>query len=225
MSIQIPNIAVMLSIKPKWCKLIASDKKTIEVRKTRPKIEPPFKSYIYCTKDGTSVYGDNNCYVTDVLGLLSPKAKQSFEDISKLHEWNGKVIGEFICDKIIEYEYFKEDFNAGIYEGYAITDCTELSLNDCLEEKELVKYGKGKPLYGWHISDLIIYNEPKELSRFIKDRCAFFDNDCTCHETCCYQYRETTCYGQTVITCADPEMCIKRVSHPPQSWCYVEVLK
>lgn len=33
--------AVLLSIQPKWCGLIASGKKTIEVRKTRPKIETP----------------------------------------------------------------------------------------------------------------------------------------------------------------------------------------
>ena len=42
--------AVMLSIKPKWCELIASGKKTIEVCKTKPKLETPFKCYIYCTK-------------------------------------------------------------------------------------------------------------------------------------------------------------------------------
>ena len=41
--------AVMLSIRPKWCEKIASGKKTIEVRKTRPKLETPFKCYIYCT--------------------------------------------------------------------------------------------------------------------------------------------------------------------------------
>lgn len=43
-------MAVLLSVRPKWCELIASGKKTVEVRKTRPKIETPFKCYIYCTK-------------------------------------------------------------------------------------------------------------------------------------------------------------------------------
>ena len=42
--------AVLISIRPKWCELIASGKKTIEIRKTRPKIETPFKCYIYCTR-------------------------------------------------------------------------------------------------------------------------------------------------------------------------------
>lgn len=43
-------MAVLLSVRPKWCELIANGKKTIEVRKTKPKIRPPFKCYIYCTK-------------------------------------------------------------------------------------------------------------------------------------------------------------------------------
>ena len=42
--------SVLISIKPKWCELIANGKKTVEVRKSRPKIETPFKCYIYCTK-------------------------------------------------------------------------------------------------------------------------------------------------------------------------------
>ena len=40
-----------MSIQPKWCELIASGKKTIEVRKTKPKFETPFKVYIYCTNN------------------------------------------------------------------------------------------------------------------------------------------------------------------------------
>lgn len=44
-------VSILMSILPKWCELIASGKKTIEVRKTRPKIDTPFKCYIYCTKE------------------------------------------------------------------------------------------------------------------------------------------------------------------------------
>ena len=42
--------SVLISIQPKWCELIASGKKTVEVRKTKPKLETPFKCYIYCTQ-------------------------------------------------------------------------------------------------------------------------------------------------------------------------------
>lgn len=40
--------SIIASIKPKWCELIVSGKKTIEVRKIAPK-EVPFKVYMYCT--------------------------------------------------------------------------------------------------------------------------------------------------------------------------------
>ncbi len=42
--------AVMISIRPEWCEKIASCKKTVEVRKTKPKLITPFKCFIYCTK-------------------------------------------------------------------------------------------------------------------------------------------------------------------------------
>lgn len=38
--------AVLISIKPKWCDLIRRGRKTVEVRKTCPKLEVPFKVYI-----------------------------------------------------------------------------------------------------------------------------------------------------------------------------------
>ena len=40
--------AVLISIRPKWCEKIIGGEKTIEVRKTRPKLQTPFKCYIYC---------------------------------------------------------------------------------------------------------------------------------------------------------------------------------
>lgn len=65
--------AVMISIRPKWCQKIANGEKTIEIRKTRPRLETPFKCYIYCTQGGVA------------LGMWGK---------------HGKVIGEFFCDKV-----------------------------------------------------------------------------------------------------------------------------
>lgn len=60
--------SVLISIQPKWCELILSGKKTVEVRKNRPRLETPFKCYIYQTKgkerlldilkDGDENYGE-----------------------------------------------------------------------------------------------------------------------------------------------------------------------
>lgn len=78
------NKSVLISIHPEWCELIASGKKTIEVRKTRPKIETPFMCYIYETK----ARSDMPTFVD--------------EDGHVLYTGRGQVIGEFICRGIMQ---------------------------------------------------------------------------------------------------------------------------
>lgn len=159
--------SVLISIKPEWVEKIASGEKTIEVRKTAPK-ETPFKAYIYCS------YGDmkTNYYLNG----------------------RGKVIGEFICDKVDEYTFSH-------YEAeYRVTHDEQKAM--CLNQPELIRYGKGKTLYGWHISDLKIYGKTKKFSEF-KTGC----NGCKERDTYhCYFH----CYGKRPLT------------RPPQSWMYVE---
>lgn len=123
--------SVMINIKPKWCELIASGKKTVEVRKTRPKIETPFKCYIYQTVDGR----------TNSVDILENNL--------------GKVIGEFICESILSFDLIapSKEF---------------LEKQACLSYEDMLNYAQGKTLYGWHISDLVIYDKPKELSEFEK---------------------------------------------------------
>ena len=145
--------SVLISIQPKWCELIGSGEKTLEVRKTCPKLETPFKCYIYCTKD----------------------VKHRLDDGKR--RIDGNVIGEFICNEVsvflydehISYPTPKYDGDPSIYdcgEGYWIT-CGELE-KTCLSHDELMKYGNKKDLYGWHISALAIYDKPKPLSSFTK---------------------------------------------------------
>lgn len=146
--------SVMISIKPKWCELIASGKKTVEVRKTRPKIATPFKCYIYCTQDfadSRTKRKRNEFWIGEPLNNVSKGRCIG----------NGMVIGEFVCSKIkyISPSYGYVDARCIAAEGYILDKC-------CLTAKELVEYGKGKDVYGWHISDLVIYDKPKELSDF-----------------------------------------------------------
>lgn len=114
--------SVLISIQPKWCELIASGKKTVEVRKTKPKLETPFKVYIYETK---ALYKPNGC--------------------NHLFEGKGKVIGEFVCSNIAK---------------------GNSQLGSCLTMREISEYANGKEIYGWHISNLVIYDKPRELSEF-----------------------------------------------------------
>lgn len=136
--------SILMSIKPKYCALIERGEKTIEVRKTRPKIETPFKVYMYCTKE------KNDTFFTT----------QHFATYSIAYVGNGKVIGEFVCDMV---EKIMPDSEYYSY-GYNIDD--DMMPEICLTRKELCDYGNGKHLYGLHISDLKIYDNSKELSEF-----------------------------------------------------------
>ena len=133
--------AVLISIRPMWSQKIMSGQKTIEVRKTRPKMNPPFKCYIY--KCG-----------------------------------NGKVIGEFLCDQIIEdrtYGHNEEFYRAA-----------------CMSAYDAAAYAMQSPMYGWHISDLRVYDHPRDLWEFTG-------------------LRETK-FG----------LAPGPITRPPQSWRYVE---
>ncbi len=136
--------AVLISIQPQWCEKIASGEKTLEIRKTKPKLQTPFECYIYCTK-AVTIY-DMLWSETENVGIIN-------------QGYSGKVIGEFVCDEIIELFY--KDFGT---KGYFAEDI-ELQ-ESCLSLDDLYRYGKGKLLYGWYISDLVIYDKPKQLSEF-----------------------------------------------------------
>ena len=155
--------AVLFSIKPKYCELIASGKKKIEVRKTKPKLDMPFKCYIYCTKPskkhqticGCMILNSDELYRHPKQGIKYGDSIELMccnDEYSKDNFLNGKVIGEFVCDTIITDRTFGYDsmFNA-------------LS---CMSYAEIASYYTKNEMYGLHISDLVIYDKPKELSEF-----------------------------------------------------------
>lgn len=150
--------AVMLSIRPKWCEKIVNGEKTIEVRKTRPKLDMPFRGYIYCTLQGC-----NEFFRVD-LGRDVAKWNRG-----KWADRKGKVIGEFTCDRIYELAPL----------NHAPDDVEKQA---CLTREEIVNYLKGTG-YGWHITGLKIYDTPKELSKFSRP----FENciDKVCDEFGC----------------------------------------
>lgn len=177
--------SVLISIKPKWCELIASGRKTIEVRKTRPKLEAPFKCYIYQTVGRR----------TNTVDILENNL--------------GKVIGEFVCDRIIQLKLqnsiYKGDFRRGDYA--------------CLTVEQARIYGKGNPLYGWHISDLVIYDKPKDLSDFV----TFCNKDTKCCLKCRHYLFDSDDLNGYRRWCDVYRR--KPLTRPPQSWCYVEESK
>ena len=189
--------SVMLSIQPKWIEKIANGEKTIEVRKSAPK-EVPFKAYIYETKGSTEMPWVD-------------------EDGHFIYKGRGQVIGEFICDKVYNiepifsfydcYSGYDDLSDFSYFEDYSIDD--ERLKKTCLTRQDLYIYGKDKPLYGWHISDLKIYGEPKELREFKRWNRTEGNAPCT-HTKWLYP------------DCKDCKAC--NLTRPPQSWCYMEEL-
>lgn len=179
--------AVLLSIKPKYCELIANGKKTIEVRKTKPKIETPFKCYIYCTKQKDLKFWKSANYL-----YCDDRSHNAFDKCM-----NGKVIGEFVCSSIVPLLIKYSDPN----DPLSLREFPYTGLTD----RQIIEYlGNGKRGYGWFISNLIVYDEPKEISEFKK----YCDNNC--YKQCPhYLGKDYGCEG----------LPLKR---PPQSWCYVE---
>lgn len=191
--------SVLISIQPKWCELIASGKKTVEVRKSKPTLEVPFKCYIYCTKPKKILLDVVKSFCIDFNGEIHYGKTQFIkgEEGSVCDMWGKrqKVIGEFICDRFIPIA-----FENGVY------STTEKCGRAYMTVEEALKYGKGKPLFGWHISNLKIYDEPKELSEFkkIKRECWYAVLGIAKRD--CPECKNKGCF----------------VTRPPQSWCYVE---
>lgn len=189
--------AIMVNASPKICERVTNGDCTILVKKSMPKIEEPIKCYLYCTKaktlgdiilckseENSKLFGYNT-----VKGINKGFAEK--EDVNL----KGKVIGEFICDRLIQYNCdrdFQEYFVAGYLGAY-------MPLREMyLTQKDLMEYGKGKTLYGWHISNFVIYDTPKSLEMFPTGRIA---RDCG--------------YGNYMVY-------DKILTRPPRDWCYVE---
>lgn len=188
-----PKKAVMISIRPEWCQLISLGKKTVEVRKTMPNMGVPFKCYIYCAR---------NC--KGALDLLETHGTDG-----KIRPANQKVIGEFVCRNID---------NDTLSSLVVKEDAENILQGTCLSKKELLQYLGYEPtknnyfqkhyeFFRWHISDLVIYDKPKEISDFKRwnrtednTPCAHIPRAFPPCETC------TAC----------------NLKRPPQSWCYVE---
>lgn len=163
-----PNTAVMVAIRPEWVEFIVNDLKLWEFRKTVPRISTPFKCYIYETKhifEPSLFYSKFPCQGT------------------------GKVIGEFVCDKI---DRVGENDSEHLKDGRITIE-------------RLRAYAAGKPLYAWHITNLIVYDydDRKNITDFCRP---------------CDKPRGTDC----TLCKENGKACCNYLTRPPQSWCYVQ---
>lgn len=194
--------SVMISIRPKWCEKIVNGEKTIEVRKTRPKLETPFKAYIYCTSGRP-----------DLNIPISPeRLMQDYLDTGSMQSLNcplgnGKVIGEFVCDRIYELET-RSPGGSYYVKGEGQSTTNDVARQSCLTLKDMHEYLQAAKGYGWRISKLEIYDTPKKLIEFHTWK--------KCKSCSKSGYESTACiYDENCMIPA-------AITKAPQSWCYVE---
>ncbi len=192
--------SVLISIHPKWCELIAAGMKTVELRKSKPKLDLPFKCYIYQTK---------HKWLSDFLVRFD-----RLRTAQILADGLCKVIGEFVCDEIkpVHFNSLEKETICQLAVG---NGDAEWYRGSCVSYKEAYRYLRGsKKAYAWHISDPKIYDEPKPLSDFYKE-CAGLDNTGLCYEC-------ENAVGEECDCAVNGRLHFTR---PPQSWCRVEELE
>ena len=191
-------IAAMLPIHPKWCRLIASGDKYIEVRKRAPRIPTPYKAYLYCTKQQRW---------EDALNLPISR-----EEMLRDLEINGmKCMSKYANERVwAECVCFRDDS--------IVIKCSDPTLlvnhyeipGTGLSDFEIMEYlGNGKEGNALWLSDLKVYDRPREITEFRK-----ICPNGTCESCAMYNAHENTCGNAALI-----------LRRPPQSWCYVEEIK
>lgn len=212
--------SIITSVSPYLCEKIASGDCKILVKKSAPK-EVPFKVFIYCTKMRKKA---DLITKSENFGWIRCAASSLFNRAEE-YDANGKVIGEFICDRIDEYKYVYCDHpEIGYPVGY---DCGDnwYDIDDedlqkaCLTEEEFKRYGKENTLYGWHISDLKIYDKPKKLNEFKTPPCEKSEKACG---NCKWFVKINT---PDVYECECYVEDGRQIISSPRSWQYVEEIE
>ena len=180
---------ILASIKPYYYYLIAEEKKKIEVRKMALKNLPQDIAF-YMSKDEKSF----------------AKIPKEFQEKYRKHF--GKIGMRIVCDEVEEFHEW-ELSPQGKFADFERERLENFLTAACLSEEEVVRYRENlpyfKPLYGWHISDLKIYDKPKPIMQFYKP-CPIKIKNCPV----CELY-------STYTGC-----CMNNIDRPPQSYMFVE---
>ena len=142
---------IMLSVQPQWLAKILNGEKTVEIRKTAPKLQDVEKVevYCYCTKRKPFVY-------------YMMRRMFSFFKRVESDEWipkNGKVACKFTLEKV---EWVRPRFNGNEWVYW-----DDILGGACIDNDELTAYlGYQECGYAWHIDNLVIFDKPMELKQF-----------------------------------------------------------
>jgi len=150
--------SVIIAIRPEWVQKIFDGEKTLELRKTMPKLAPPFRCYIYCTK---SRYPHEDFLVT----IDQPTAERPFTG----YYGGGMVVAEFVCSEISRLDV--------PFPAYWEEVDQDALKSACLTYGQAHDYLAHRSGYAWHISELKIYEKPKSVWTFLRPPCER-ESDC-----------------------------------------------
>lgn len=171
--------AVLISIRPEWVRKILNRSKTVEIRKNTPfYVDAPFRCYIYCTKGGRGKLMVNARAEHPAITAGSANEREQAEAFG-YEAANGKIVAEFTCDRFAKID------PSGEIPKWAMVDA-------CLTREDVYKYLGGDYGFGWRISNLKIYDTPRELREL--------------------NGLQETRFGWEPVP----------ITRPPQSWRYVE---
>lgn len=196
---------VLISLKPYYYYLIGEGIKKVEVRKSYPKADDWSRnSWFYMSRDEKSF----------------AKIPKEFQEKYRKHF--GKVGMRFVCDKIYNLSVALDPIDCSAY----FPDGLDHTEGTCLTKEELAVYlcgcswsGKG---CGLNITDLIVYDEPRDLSEF------YTEGDCDCMNCKkCYWFDKGNGYNvendcNLAYKCVELHKSFKPIIRPPQSWFYIE---
>lgn len=128
------------------------------------------KCLIYCSKAKPYLYKTNFVKIEDIKKGIWDKLVYEVDNNERLYlngekkeKLNGKIVASFDCEKV---EEFTTDYRGNKEQNKRIM------IDSCVPLGDLVDYQKGNHLlYAIHISNLEIFDKPKELSDFVYLTC------------------------------------------------------
>lgn len=158
---------ILITLPPEQVANILNGKQTIIIQKTAPKCELPIEACIYCAKDTSGGLLVKNTS-TDTIGFAKGKAvlKDDLTRFSYIQLFNGKVVAKFTLKKVEEILALPTEIGCS-YQTVTLP-FKFLMQKSCVNSEGFNHYLKCKNGYAWHISDLQIFDKPKEIIEFFE---------------------------------------------------------
>jgi hypothetical protein len=166
---------IVMSVRPEWLAKILNGEKTVEIRTRVPKdfvgeihlaCTSPFNiKYDKSHKRNDYLYNDdyNSKHIIGDYWLGMTRTRLNGKVVAKI-DYNYKNVKRISYDTIEDYAGDMEDvcIKERVYE--------RIVNNACLDYEHMSKYSKCKPLFAIPLTNLAIFNKPRELGKYYSQK-------------------------------------------------------